>query len=335
MGTQYQRGSGEYKCSRSRAEHLSTPGCRQVKARVVDELVTERLLAALAPHEIALALAAAEEVQARHQRSNRALELRVERARYDAGRAERAFHACDPENRLVARSLENRWEEKLRELKDADAELAEHTTPAPEPSRQQIEALARDLPALWAATTTTDKDRKRLLRTMISDVTLTFEPDSDQLQVGIRWRSGAAEQHTVKRPERDTIPPDTLELIARLAEDHSNTEIAAKLQAAGVRTPRGRPFTEVNVSSVRCRYNIPSGPLSRDGELTPGEVAALLGVSRNTVYYWIRHGQLQARHGAAGRLTIPFGPDIEQEFRARVANSGHIKTQTRRTGGAV
>ena len=335
MGTQYQRGSAEYKCSRSRAEHLLTPGCRQVKAQVIDELVVERLLAALAPHEIALALAAADEVQARRERSNRALELRVERARYDAVRAERAFHACDPENRLVARSLETRWEEKLRELKDADAELAEHAAPAPEPSREQIEALARDLPALWAAKTTPDKDRKRLLRTMITDVTLTFKPDSDQLQIGIRWRSGAAEQHTINRPQRDTIAPATLELIARLAEDHSNTEIAAKLQAAGVRTPRDREFDRGNVSSVRCRYKIPSGPTRHDGELTPGEIAERLGISKNAVYYWIRHGHLQARPGAAGRLTVPFGPDIEQELRQRVANSGHFKTQPRQTGGAV
>jgi DNA invertase Pin-like site-specific DNA recombinase len=335
MGTQYQRGSAEYRCSRSRAEHLLTAGCRQVKAQVVDELVAERLLAALQPHEIALALAAADDVQARRERSNRALELRVERARYDAIRAERAFHACDPENRLVARSLESRWEEKLRELKDAEAELAEHTASAPEPSREQIEALARNVPALWTATTTTDKDRKRLLRTMISDVTLTFGPDSDQLQVGIRWRSGATEQHTINRPQRDTIAAATLELIARLAEDHSNSEIAAELQAAGVHTPRGRPFDPGNVSSVRCRYKIPSGPSRRDGELTPGEIAQRLEVSRGAVYYWIRHGQLQARRGAAGRLSIPFGPDIEQELRQRIANSGHFKTQTRRTGGAV
>ncbi len=335
MGTQYQRGSGEYRCSRSRAEHLMTPGCRQVKAQVVDKLVAERLLAALAPHEIALALAAAEEVGQRLKRSNRALELRVERARYDAVRAERAFHVCEPENRLVARTLETRWEETLRELKDAEAELAEHTTPAPEPSRDQIEALARNLPALWAANSTTDKDRKRLLRTLISDITITFEPDSDELSVGIRWRSGATEQHTITRPQRDTIPPATLELIASLAEHHSNTEIAAKLQAAGVRTPRGRPFDRGNVSSVRCRYKIPSGPARRDAELTPGEIAQRLGVSRTTVYYWIRHGQLQARHGAAGRLSIPFGPDVEQELRERIANSGHIKTQTTQTGGAV
>ena len=137
-----------------------------------------RLLAALAPEEIALALAAADEVQARRQRSDRALQLRVERARYDAVRAERAFHACEPENRLVARSLETRWEQKLRDLADAEAQLAKHATPTVEPSREQLEALARDLPALWAATSTTEKDRKRLLRALIADVTITSQPES-------------------------------------------------------------------------------------------------------------------------------------------------------------
>ena len=140
------RGTIGYKCSRSRLEHLNTPGCREVKAAVVDELVTARLLAALEPEQIALALAATDEVTERRARANRALELHVERARYDAVRAERAFHACEPDNRLVARTLETRWETKLRELKDAEAELAEQAAPPPEPSRQQIEALAHDLP---------------------------------------------------------------------------------------------------------------------------------------------------------------------------------------------
>jgi hypothetical protein len=129
-------------------------------------------------------------------------ELRVERARYEAVRAERAFHGCEPDNRLVARTLENRWEEKLRELKDAEAELAEHVVPAVEPSREQLEALARDLPRLWAATSTAHRDRKRLLRAIIADVTLTSKLDSRELQVGIRWRSGASEQHTIQRPLR-------------------------------------------------------------------------------------------------------------------------------------
>jgi hypothetical protein len=156
----------------------------------------------MAPEEIALALAAADQVADRRARATRAVELRVERTRYDAIRAERAFHACEPENRLVARSLETRWETKLQELADAEAELAAQNAPAPEPSREQIEQLARDVPALWAAQTTTEKDRKRLLRALIADVTITSQPDSRELRVGIRWRSGAAEQHTIRARRR-------------------------------------------------------------------------------------------------------------------------------------
>ena len=177
MTTLHRREGSYYECGHSRADHINTPACRSVKAPVVDELIARRLLEALTPQEIALALAAADEVSDRRARASRAVELRVERARYDAARAERAFHACEPENRLVARSLETRWEHKLRELAEAEAELAEQTAPAPEPSREQIEALARDVPALWAAKTTSEKDRKRLLRALIADVTITSQPD--------------------------------------------------------------------------------------------------------------------------------------------------------------
>ena len=170
------------------------------------------------------------------QRSNRALELRVERARYEAIRAERAFHACEPDNRLVARSLENRWEEKLRDLKDAEAELAEHVVPAVEPSREQLEALARDLPALWAAKSTSDRDRKRLLRALIADITLTSQPEGRELRVGIRWRSGASEQHTVQRPPKPAdaqrTPSPAVELTRRLAPEHTNAQIAEQLNAS-------------------------------------------------------------------------------------------------------
>ena len=201
MSTYYQRGGARYDCYRGKMNWVKTARCRSVMAAAVDELVTRRLLDALAPEEIALALAAADEHQDRRGRANRALELRVERARYEAIRAERAFHACEPDNRLVARSLEDRWEQKLRELKDAEAELAEHIVPASEPSREEIEALARDLPALWAAKSTAQRDRKRLLRTLIADVTLTSDPHEPEVRIGIRWRSGAAEEHTIERPK--------------------------------------------------------------------------------------------------------------------------------------
>ncbi|MGA2015143.1 MAG: recombinase family protein, partial [Solirubrobacteraceae bacterium] len=261
MSTRYAGEGGYYECTHARADHVATPGCRSVKTTVVDELVARRLLQALAPQEIALALATADELADRRARSTRALELRAERARYEAIRAERAFHACEPENRLVARSLESRWEQKLRELAEAEAELAEENKPAPVPSRDQLETLARDLPKLWAADSTADRDRKRLLRAMIADITLTSQPVGRELQVGIRWRSGASEQHTIQRPKtrQEVIrtPAEAIALTRRLAAEHTNAQIAEQLNAAGLRAGTGGPFKAEHVQWIRWRHKIP------------------------------------------------------------------------------
>ena len=342
MTTLHRREGSYYECGHSRADHISTPGCRSVKATVVDQLVARRLLEALEPEQIALALTAADEHADRRRRANRALELRVERARYEAIRAERAFHACEPDNRLVARSLENRWEEKLRELKDAEAELAEHVVPAAEPSREQLDALARDLPKLWAANTTADRDRKRLLRALIADVTLTSKPDSRALQVGIRWRSGASEQHTIERPktrqEVTRTPVEAIELTRRLAAEHTNAQIAEQLNIAGLRTSNGGPFAVEHVQWIRWRHKIPyPTTMARDGELTVRHVAERLGVSTGLIYASISTGKLTARRGPANRLYIPFPPQVEQQCRELVQNSIHLpaKTKIRAAGGAV
>jgi hypothetical protein len=338
MSTRYQRAGGYYECTHSRADHDATPGCRSVKTTVVDELVARRLLAALQPREIKLALAAADEVADRRARSTRAVELRVERARYDAIRAERAFHACEPDNRLVARSLETRWEQKLRELAEAEAELAEHNKPRPEPSREQLEALARDLPKLWAAETTVQRDRKRLLRAIIADVTLTSQRDTRELQVGIRWRSGAAEQHTIQRPPKPAdakrTSAEVIELIKRLAADHTNAQIVERLDKAGMRTSTGLPFDEKAIRWLRWRYRIgPSQP--RAGELTVTQLAERFGISDGTVYAWITTGKLAARRGPANRLYIPYRPDVEQRCRRLVASSIHLPTETKITAAGV
>ena len=341
MTTLHRREGSYYECGHSRADHINTPGCRSVKTVVVDELVASRVLAAMAPEEIALALAAADQVADRRARASRAVELRVERAAYEAARAERAFHACEPENRLVARSLENRWEQKLKELAEAEAELAERTKPAPDPAREQIEALARDLPKLWAAESTSAKDRKRLLRALIADITITSKPDSRELRVGIRWRSGAAEEHTVQRPKtrQEVIrtPAEAIELTKRLASE-PNVQIAEQLNAAGLHTGTGGPFAAEHVQWIRWRHKIPYPTTwARDGELTVSQIAHRLDVSDGTIYHWIEVGQLTGRRGPGNRLYIPYGSDVEQECRQRVANSVHLPTETkiRAAGGAV
>ncbi len=332
MTTTYPAGKPAYDCSRTRSDHTKTAGCRSVLAAIVDEVVAPRLLQVVAPEEIALALAAADEVADRHARSRRALELRVERARYDAARAERAFHQCDPDHRLVARSLEQRWETQLKELVEAERELVCDTRKSPMPPREEIEALARDLPRLWAAPTTSAKDRKRLVRSLVADVTLRSEPAGARLRIGIRWRSGAVEEVVTHRwksaVESRRTSADVVALVARLAPERTDAEIADILNAEGRTTGTGRPFDVEAVRWVRFAHRIRSRPLLAPGELTVDQVATHLGIGVSAVYYWIDHGQLEARRGPAGRLCVPFSPEVATTCRERMASSRHLPRRT-------
>jgi hypothetical protein len=338
MSTLYSSDKPLYDCSHSRSNHTKTPGCRAVLASLIDAAVVEQLFAAVAPDQIALALAAAEEVTTRQERSTRAQELQVERARYEAARAERAFHRCEPENRLVARSLEQRWEEKLVVLGEAEAALTrlrEATTPLP-PGADLV-ALASDLPGLWAAPTTSPKDRKRLLRTLVADVSLISEP-GPQVRVGIRWRTGATEELVVFRTNSRQTPAAAIELVKRLSES-SDEELVTALTTAGFATGSGRPFNVAAVRWLRYAYQIPAAPrsLPAPGEFTVAQVAARLDVADDVVYHWISCGQLAARRGGGGRLCVPFSREVEDACKERVRRSTRIKSRTRKAtaGGAI
>ena len=175
---------------------------------------------------------------------------------------------------------------------------------------------------------------------MIADVTITSQPESRDVQVGIRWRSGAAEQHTIQRPPsiNDTTrtPPETVELITRLAPGRTNTEIADQLNATGLRTGKGLPFNDSAVRHIRRAHHIPATPRPDDGGLTVNQVAGRLGISPGVIYDWISHHKLAADRDRGNRLRIPFDPAIEQKCRERIANSSHIRqTKIAATGGAV
>jgi DNA invertase Pin-like site-specific DNA recombinase len=341
MSTTCSGGKPIYDCTHSRSDHVTTPQCRSVLAEVVDRMVGQRLLEVLAPQEIALALAAADEVTARKTNHNRALELRVERTRYEAARAERAFHHCDPDNRLVARSLERRWEEKLRELAEVERELACQMNEPALPSRDQLESLAADFPRLWAAPTTSDKERKRLLRTLIGDVTLFSEPHGMQLRIGIRWRSGLCEELMVRRPhsapQARRTPQAAVELARRLGASRTNAELAAELNRLGLKSGTDKCFSAASVQWIRYAYDIDQLQPLAPGELSVKQVAARLGIAPDALYCWISQGQLAVRRGAAGRLCVPFTPELEQALRQRIANSNRIRLRNQKltVGDAV
>ncbi|WP_155341404.1 recombinase family protein [Acrocarpospora corrugata] len=317
-----------YECS-SRADRLTTPTCRSVAASYVDDAVAAALLAALTPEQVALALSAADQVTDRHARLSRATELAVERARYEADRAERAYHECEPENRLVARTLESRWEDKLTALAEAEAALRTATEALPVlPTRADLEQLATDLPALWDAPTTSGKDRKRLVRTLICDVTLLPEPDRGKVRIGIRWHTGAADELTVARPVHPGTArrssPAAVELVRRLGPTTGNADLAAALNAAGLHTGDGRPFDIDAVQWIRHVHKIRTPSPYADGEISVGDVAGKLGCSTGAVYDWIKKGFLCARRGGGNRFCIAWDERVEADCRILIEQSAHL-----------
>jgi len=345
MSTRYHRdGRAAYECSSSRADRQATPTCRSITASTVDNLVAGQLLDALTPQEVAFAFAAAHEVTQRRDRATRAAELAVERAQYQADRAERAFHAAEPENRLVTRTLETRWETKLTALTEAKTALNAARNRAPIlPDRTALQNIVTNMPQLWHAETTSAKDRKRLLRTLIADVTLLPEPDQAKARVGIRWHTGATDEIVTARALRSAdarrTPPEIVELIRQADPATSNDDLAAALNTAGHRSGLGRPFTAKSVQWIRHAYRTPTpGPYDA-GEISVAEAAARLGVSIGVVYYWIQNAQLDARRGKGNRLCITWNPTIEAACRRRIAASSHLTpaptTPNTTAGGAV
>jgi DNA invertase Pin-like site-specific DNA recombinase len=325
MGVSHHDGGRAYYTCRARSDRQATPDCLHASAAAVDAAVAAALFTAIAPAELALAIAAAGEVTARRQRADRAAELAVQRARYQADRAERAFCACEPENRLVARTLETRWEARLAELADAEAALAaQAAAQAPLPDSAQIADTAARLPELWHAPTTAGKDRKRLLRTLLASITLMPADDPAFLRIGLHWHSGATEELLIERYQHlPRTSPAAISLARELGPATDNAALASALNAAGHQTAHGRPFDATSAGNLRQYHKIAFPRPAGDGELTIAQAAEKLSVSAQTVKYWIDRGYLTARRGPAGLWAIPFPPEIEAACRERAARSIH------------
>ncbi|MGW4995531.1 recombinase family protein [Streptomyces mirabilis] len=341
MNTRYRRadGTADYVCTRARSDALQSPGCHSIAATAVDPQVVDLLLAALTPEQVHLALAAADEVHHRHQRSHRAAELAVERARYEAERAERAFSQVEPENRLVARSLESRWEAKLAALAQAETALADLIAAEPAlPEAARLRELARDLPALWQAPTTTAKDRKRLLRTLIADVTVRHVDDA-RAHIGVRWHTGAVDEITCDR-RTNRNPTQAVDIVRELLDTRTDAEIAQHLNSLGFTTGNCRPFTVNSIRHIRAQHAIGSrrNNPTEQGEITVPQAARILGIHEAAVYPWIRSGEMAGRQARHRRWCITWDSDIEAYWRERVATSSHLKRRANtnyETGQAV
>jgi hypothetical protein len=227
----------------------------------VDELLERVVLETLSREELNLALKAFEKIEHRSQALQTQWDKRLESARYEAQKAARRYYEVEPENRLVARTLEREWNEGLQEVERLEAEYRRVQESLPltitDEQREQILALATDVPRLWRAPTTQPGQREQLVRLLIEDVTLRAIDEPWQIEVSIRWRTGVVSKHEARRAyPRPQATPEVVARIKVLLTDHTDRQIAEILNVEGYRTGQGRPFTEGRVAHIRGRRNL-------------------------------------------------------------------------------
>lgn len=275
------------------------PCCQTVPGHAVDAAIGELLLDTITPLALEVALTIQAELEARADEADRLRRQHVERARQRAELARRRYLAVDPDNRLVADTLEADWNDALRALQAAQDEY-EHASAAAkavlgDEQKQRIRALAADFPALWSDPATPQRERKRMVRLLLEDVTLT---KTDVIHAHVRLRGGQTRSYTLPIPPpawkaRET-DPDTLALLDRLLDQHTDAETAAELNHRGHHSGEGKPFTARIVLHLRRDHHLPSHAerLRDRGLLTLSETATLLRVSTSTIKAWHRAGLL-------------------------------------------
>ena len=293
--------------------------CTRVSGLRTDPAVARHVLDVLTPLALQAAIDAADQIEAGHDAALDQWRRQAEQARYAATRAERRYRAVDPENRLVARGLEAEWEAALQAAQDADAELDRREAARPvrlsAGERAKILAIAADLPALWAAPSTTDRDRKELLHTLLDDVVVTVDAASRTARLVLHWRGGLISEITADLPRPK--PPyrtseDTVSLIGRLAAHYDDSMIAKVLNQQQRRTATGMSFTPANVATIRKRHGIPP---CHSGDAPCGDADRGVGDEGGEVPLSLREGLvLVADDGVrflAGRVVYDLGVHLD------------------------
>jgi DNA invertase Pin-like site-specific DNA recombinase len=326
-------GPHTYECTRQRGNY-GGPLCQHVPGPCLDTFVSEQVLVALEPAALELSLAAAEQVEQERAVVLQHWQQRRERAAYEADRAARQYHAVEPENRLVARSLERAWEEKLAVQQQLEESYHRFLQQQPrglsDAERHAIRRLAADIPALWQASTTTAAERKELVRQVVERVEVAVEGTSEQVQVRISWIGGGQTEGTLTRPiarlaDRSDYASLCNQVRTLTQARWSAPAIARQLEADGYAPWRaGRTWTVASVLTLRRQLGL-SGQHQRGRSceaLGPeqwwvADLARTLGVARSLLHTWIQHGLVHARQEAQGmhRWIVQADPSAVERLR--------------------
>jgi hypothetical protein len=342
----YSAGNGNhpiYQCKWQQREGLSQTSCMSLTGRMIDDAIAKRVLEVIRPEEINIALNAVNQVSQRHSVVSKQWSLRIERAMYEAQLAQKRYEEVDPSNRLVAATLERRWNESLQNVEAEKQRAAECNTGTPftlsAEQKEQITSLAKDLPKLWHSEHTRIQDRKRILRLLVLDITVERHHGQSEALLHIRWSGGATEDLKVMLPsaaDQQRYPAATVERIRFLAKSMADQEICAALTADNIPTSSRRPFTQAIIKHIRYTHNIPIMTSKTTHELTVDEVMEKFGVSRGVVYYWINREHVQARRERSiGPYLITLDGNTEITLKDWVSNSSRITKKKSSTGSKI
>jgi hypothetical protein len=301
MQTQYTR-TVRYVCQRHALDY-GLPACQSLVGDPLEELVAEQVLEVVTPAALELSRRATAECQRERAALDQQWHLRLERARHDTARAYRQYDAVEPENRLVARTLERKWEEALLAQRALEEDYARFRQ-AQEPGltaaeRAEIETLARNLPTVWHSPQTGVAEKRRIVRSLVERVVVWAPASSQEVTVHLHWSLGTVTEHRVTRPVRAWEQMANAAAVRQRVEawqaaGWSSRRMAAELNAAGYRTPRGQPFTTESLRQLRARGG-PGGPA---GPPEPVAAAPRAGSGGG------HHGR-RARAAGQGRAATP------------------------------
>jgi hypothetical protein len=290
--------------------------------------VSKVFLSALTEANLRISLEAFDKIEEQERQIDKQWQQRIERSEYEAQLAQRRYYAVEPENRLVARSLEAEWNERLQQLEqvkqDYQAFRNEHPPKLTKSDKEQILKLAAQLPVVWNSKSTSQRDKKRLIRILIQDVTLTKLKEQRQTQLTIHWKSGLTTTHFVDNPlpasEKRKTPQSTIDLITKLSENHPDHKIVDILNAKGIMSANGQPFSVSKIEYLRYTRRIKSnckdlpslkdtGPRA-DGSYSTRQLAEILDVDPRTIFNWRRKGMLT---GDQAKPNSPWWFKVSQE----------------------
>jgi DNA invertase Pin-like site-specific DNA recombinase len=325
MATQYKEGfRPSYNCNQFWRSDLPE-SCGRISASTLDEVVIRELFRALEPAALELSLRAIENVEHERKRLHEQWHQKLERVRQEVERAERHYHTVEPENRLVARTLEARWEEALKQQRQVEEEYHRFLTKLPATltaaDRDRIRGLAQNVPSLWHAAGTTVLDRKQIVRCLVERVVIMTDKSTELCNVTIVWKGGLTTQHQVARPVASIKRLNNYQrLTGRVKELHREGlhlgQIAAKLNAEGFVPPYRRGvFTKSGVGKLARELGL-VGESFRDELLQENEwwipdLAQQVVVIPQKIHHWVTQGWVHSRRTPSGRHIIVWADQDE------------------------